>query len=165
MGADLIVFIAKGPQKFQKRAIERTVRHAKQIQKKASKLYELLEEEEAAPEEKKGPFTEKTEKLFKDRAFSGAKCQVSIDSLSEFHEYGYLVQMAEEDIEERVKEFVEWWYSCEGRDTCGRTDPDDKRKKIVVCGDMSGGDTPDGYGYSLMDRAYWFEIPETLGVR
>lgn len=164
MGADLICFIAKGPRKFSKRTIQRAVRHAKQLQKKANELYDLMEEIEAADDTKKTGFVEKAEKLYDNRAFSGVRCQVGLDDLNQFHEDGYLCTMTEEDVEKRVKDFVQWWYTCEGRDTAGRQDPDNPKKKIVVCGEMSWGDKPDGYGYGMMDRAYWFEIPESLGI-
>lgn len=167
MGADLICFISIGPCRFRKRAVERAIRHAKQVQKEANRLYEILEEAEAA-EARDGNeaalLAEKADKLFEKPIFSGVKCQAGIDSADQFKDNGFLVEMIEEDVEKLVKNFVEWWRTCEGRDTAGRSLPSDKNQKIVVCGEMSWGDSPEGYGYTTMNRAYWYEIPERLGI-
>jgi hypothetical protein len=168
MGADLIVFIAKGPQKFSKRSLMRAARHAKQLRKKANKLYEMTEELEALSEgsRERADLALKIDKFFTNQAFSGIRCQTGLDGVDALKDAGYLVEMASEIIIEKlVSDFSEWWESCNAPDTSSRTDPDDKRRKIVVCGELSWGDSPDGYGYKLMDKAYWFEIPEMLGVR
>lgn len=158
MGADLIVFIAKGPNKFQKRTVERATRHAKRVQEHSKKLVALMDKENADEQMVKDQIDE----LFKNELLNGLKGQRMSDTPDEADDY--LRVMAGTDTKEFVEEFVDWWRSCSGRDTAGRSDPDNKNKKIVVCGEMSWGDTPDGYGYTTMDKAYWFDIPQALGI-
>jgi hypothetical protein len=44
-------------------------------------------------------------------------------------------------------------------------DPDNKRLKIVVCGEGTWGDSPDGQGFNIMQEAWRFDLPHMLGVR
>lgn len=60
---------------------------------------------------------------------------------------------------EFVKEFVKFWNFPGARDTNARTFGKGKSKRqIVVSGDMSWGDEPDGYGYQLFRRVFDNEL-------
>lgn len=157
MGADLIVFLSKGPRKFTKRSIEKATKRAKDLQSKARKLKTLVDRENWEEH------LEEIRKLFNTPDFSSLQQQKGIDAES-LRDYDYLDDLIKENVPKLIKEYVDWWYSCSGRDTAGRSDPDDKNKKIVVCGDMSWGDAPTGYGYTLMSKAECFNIPENLGI-
>lgn len=158
MGADLIVFIAKGPRKFTKLNRKKTLKLALEIQAHVKKMVEKLKKDDHTPEE-----AEELDEMMGSPLLSGFRCQKGIDDLSEAEDY--LDFIVAEDVPKLVTEFEDWWTSCSGRDTAGRSDPDDKRQEIRVCGEMSWGDSPDGYGYTLMDKAYMFDIPQNLGVR
>jgi hypothetical protein len=158
MGADLIVFIAVGPRKFSKKAVDKAEKRAKKVQEHAKKIVELMDKENA--DEK--PIKDQIEELFKSELLSGLQGQRMSDTVDDAEDY--LRTMAADDTKDRVNEFIGWWYSCSGRDSAGRSDPFNKRYEIRVCGDMSWGDSPDGYGYTTMDRAYWFDIPQNLGI-
>jgi hypothetical protein len=158
MGADLIVFIAVGPRKFQKRTIGRVAKRAKRIKEHAKKLITLMDKENADEQMVKDEIDE----LFKSDLLNGLKGQRMSDTPDEADVY--LRAMADMDTKAFVEEFIDWWYSCSGRDSAGRSDPFNKKYEIRVCGEMSWGDTPDGYGYTTMDKAYWFNIPEGLGI-
>ena len=64
-----------------------------------------------------------------------------------------------------IREFVAWWATTDGRDTCSRQDPDDARQKLVYAGEMSWGDDPDGHGYRMLQRAFAWGFAEALGIR
>jgi hypothetical protein len=159
MGADLIVFIAKGPAKFTKLNIKKAKRHALKIQEAAKEINALLDSD---PDERSVSVATKTEALYESPLFDGLQSQRGWDSAIEA-ESGIRL-MAEEDLDKFIEEFIEWWRGCGGRDTAGRSDPHDKKFVIRVCGEMSWGDSPSGYGYSILDKAYWFDIPQSLGI-
>lgn len=162
MGADLIVFIAKGPVKFTKANIKKAEAYAEKVIDYASGIYEALSkednEENLTPKEQ-----ELVDNGLSHTLMQGFNDQEQYSSAREA--IRYLENIAASTAKEEVEKFVSWWTSCSGRDTSGRPDPDDKKQQIVVCGDMSWGDAPEGLGYTTMNRAYWFNIPQNLGVR
>jgi hypothetical protein len=160
MGADLICFILKGPMKPKagdirsvKRHVAKVIAHAKLVDNAINRdlaAEATLEDEAILKEGLDHP-------LMKDMS--------SHEQHERVHDAAhYIAQMAEAEANQEVEDFLDWWVTCNGRDTAGRTDPDDKKKQIVVCGDMSWGDSPDGFGYTTVNRAYWFGIPHRLGI-
>jgi hypothetical protein len=64
-----------------------------------------------------------------------------------------------------VKEFVEAWNDGLGRDGSSRIDPRDRRRKVVVAGELSWGDEPEGTGYQTLKKAFGLMIAQRLGVK
>jgi hypothetical protein len=64
-----------------------------------------------------------------------------------------------------IRDFVDWWRTLGGGDTCSRTDPDDPKQVLVYAGDMTYGDEPDGYGYRKFKQAFAWGYAGALGVR
>lgn len=154
MGADLIVFIAKGPVTFSEANRKKALRRATRIHKAANTLLALLK----SPQDEDSMIAANT--LFEDELFCEAKEQYCIEEVEDFENYFPL-----KDPNALMKEFLDWWGSFDGRDTSGRPDPDDPKQQIVVCGEMSWGDIPEGYGYTMMREAYCYDIPQSLGIR
>ena len=72
---------------------------------------------------------------------------------------------AADDPEPVIREFVDWWRTLSGCDTCSRTDPDNPRQVLVYAGDMTYGDEPDGCGYQMLKQALAWGFAEALGIR
>jgi hypothetical protein len=157
MGADLIGFLCKGPAKFRKSDIKKAETRAAEIIIFAAKVYELLKKEVKTPEDE-----EFLESCLIASPLSGFNSQEQYDDIRNCEPH--LEDISAATAEDEVEQFVSWWESGSGRDTNSRLDPDNKRQKIVFCGDMSWGDSPDGHGYTTMNRAFWFDIPQNLGV-
>ena len=159
MGADLITFLAKGPKKFSGNQIKKARLRAEKIINFASHAYELLR--------KVDPLTSAEEKFLEEclnnPLLKGFNDQEQYSSVSECDDK--MEEMAAATAKDEVEKFATWWESGDGRDTNSRVDPDDPKQVIVVCGDMSWGDSPQGYGYTTFSRAYWFDIPQNLGVK
>lgn len=61
-----------------------------------------------------------------------------------------------------AEEFIKGWPDF-GRDTNVRFL--NEKEVIVVAGDMSWGDSPDGAGYTAIDYVYKLKLDEILGLR
>jgi hypothetical protein len=164
MGADLIVYIAKGPAKFKTADVKKAVKKTQAIIDYAKKVHAVY-----VKHSDDVPLTAEEQALFEEATNEAAKKNL----LAEYMDQEQLDNLDEMDVEQFTKltgervvgEFVDWWTHMSGRDTSGRIDPNNKRQQIVVCGDMSWGDVPSGEGYCQMQRAYWFGIPKVLGIR
>lgn len=161
MGDDLIVHICKGPVKIPKWKLRRAMTHAKAVKKYAKKMVEAYDRVEEGKDSTwdKG-LLEAAPKHRLLKAFFEEEQYESIDDA-----YDGLCTLAETDEEKFVANFARWWNTGSARDTSWRFDPDDRKRKILVCGDTSGGDSPDGEGYNLMRSAYWYELPQRVGIR
>ena len=136
MGAEQIGFIAKGPAKIPPGRIKAAVRACRRWRKEALDTVVDLENE--------------------DERRSAAYALTGED-----FDPGDIP----ENPEPGIREFVEWWRHAEGRDTCSRRDPDDKRQMLVYAGDMSDGGEPDGHGYQMLKKAFAWGFAEALGIR
>lgn len=166
MGADLIVFIAKGPSKFKRTDIAKAAKKVQDIidyAKKVDPIFAKVADEETLTPDEQKIWDEANDPKNKKNLLKDLLDQEQHDSLEDFGED--LSRLTNKTGVQEVNEFTSWWVSMSGRDTCGRPDPDDKKQQIVVCGDMSWGDSPDGLGYTTLTRAYWFGIPQMLGIR
>ena len=66
--------------------------------------------------------------------------------------------------EKLVEEFLELWHGG-SRDSDSRAIPKDKlKRKVVFTGDMSWGDEPDGYGFTMLKRADQSGLLDIYGV-
>lgn len=166
MGADLIVFLAKGPTKFGGNQIKKARKRAEEIIKFAGKVCELLQQSNANGDGSP-PLTDEEEKFLEDALrnplLRGFNSQEQYDNISDCEDK--LEEMAAATAKDEVEKFATWWECGGARDTSSRLDPDDKKQQIVVCGDMSWGDSPQGYGYQTFRYAEWYDIPNSLGVR
>jgi len=63
-----------------------------------------------------------------------------------------------------VKEFVAGWNDGCFRDMSSRIAPDKPRRKVVVAGELSWGDEPDGLGYQMLKKAFGLGIAQQLGI-
>lgn len=160
MGADLILFIGKGPKRFKKRDITKAIKRAEKIINYAARIVELGEKEKLRTDAE----SDELENALKHELLRGFQSQEQYPSIWEcLHK---LEQMAASTAKDEVNKFADWWMDESGRDTQGRPDPDDKTQKIVCAGFVSwGGDEGAGYGYSIQNEAYWYDIPQNLGVR
>jgi hypothetical protein len=70
-----------------------------------------------------------------------------------------------EDLAKMVQGFVDDWNKPSFRDMATRQDPDHPDRKVVIAGDMSWGDEPDGAGYQMLKRAFGLSIAQFLGVK
>lgn len=175
MGADLIAFIMKGPAKVTAARRKAALRAVDKFLAAGADLISAYDTLKMVEEETKG-WDEITQEDL-------TRCRKVVDDLTSHRDsvlYDYLDdrwagevddavaalrEMAESfNPEEFVDEFIGWWVGG-ARDTSSRPDPDDRKQQIVVCGDMSWGDPPSGYGYTLTNRAYWYHIPQALGIR
>ena len=67
------------------------------------------------------------------------------------------------DLEE-VREFAAGWNDGCFRDMTCRMDPERAGRKVVVAGELSWGDEPDGGGYQMLKKAFGLGIAQQLGV-
>ena len=153
MGVDLIVHILVGPNKItNKRSIERAVKQVKKCvdaAKMANRLLSTNREEDID----KDPRKEWLLFLLREEQYSSySEARVCIEAIA----------LSKPKIV--VKEFVTWWNRCGSRDTLWRQLPHDKKKKIVVCGESTYGDTPDGEGFRIVRESWWYNLPLLLGV-
>ena len=64
-----------------------------------------------------------------------------------------------------VQAFVAEWNEGCFRDLATRDDPDSPGRKVVVAGELSWGDEPDGRGYQMLKKAFGLGIAQRLGVK
>ena len=82
------------------------------------------------------------------------------------YDLGHMAQMDAEDINKTVDAFEAMW-GGNFRDTACRYLPNPTPggiEKVVVAGDVTWGDEPDGAGYQAMKWAELLGLMETLGV-
>lgn len=136
MGAEQVGYLVKGPVNIARDRIDAAVRACQRRRKS------LLEDAG-------------------ERAGRGARCDAAWSATGALFD--------PEDIPKNPKpaicEFVAWWATTDGRDTCSRQDPDDARQKLVYAGEMSWGDEPEGYGYRMLKQAFAWGFAKALGVR
>lgn len=190
MGADLICYIAFGPRQIHMTARKAT-QVARQVRQYLDACVEAAEESilgrkqvpsprkrsieakrsmtlQLELEKKPGlPRFETVEQLRSHPGYRDIIQDVLTDSgygVEAKHVFaGTLKELAKE-----VQEFIDGWNSGEFRDMSSREDPDnecDNDRKVVVAGEMSWGDEPDGLGYQLLKKAFGLGIAQLLGVQ
>ena len=158
MGANLTVFIVKGPKKFTKIAIKKAEKAAAEVID-AAKMYasRQLDAERNDPNCDRG---EVFKNLYEDPRLKGR-----IDENDYTDPVDFIDQFSELDPKKEVAEFVQLWVTSDMRDMTSREDPDDRKQYIVVAGELSWGDEPDGWGYQSLKRAFQLGITQALGIR
>lgn len=79
----------------------------------------------------------------------------------DFEDYDWIAECSDKEIEEFLYEFVRTWNEQPYTDMVSRLH---NGKKILVCGDWSWGDTPEGGGYDSINQADMFGILDLFGI-
>jgi hypothetical protein len=79
-------------------------------------------------------------------------------------EAGYVFAGTPEYLAQEIQEFVAGWNDGCFRDLAVRDDPEKPGRKVVVAGELSWGDEPDGRGYQMLKKAFGLGIAQRLGV-
>lgn len=136
MGADLIVYILEGP-----REVKLTPQKREDILKKVRKSIKLCA-------------------AFRDGKLDANKLPSSIEEFdAQF--------IADLDPEVVLDNFIDLWNGkAAPRDAAWRfIGTGKKQRRVLVCGELSWGDTPSGYGFETCRNADLLNIDTMLGVR
>ena len=186
MGADLICYIALGPRKIRlsDRKVNQVARQVREyLDGCISAAERLLMGQKNVPDPWKGS---------RDANQSIRLCLVSsmddtipkfgsIEDLRSHPEYqdlvrrtladcgrdveaGHVFGSGPEDLAKEVRDFVAGWNDGHFRDLSYRVDPLHPRRKVVVAGERSWGDEPQGVGYQMLKKAFGLTIAQRLGV-
>lgn len=140
MGCDTIGYLMVGPRVFTKKKIEKAKKRASRIRHVAIQM--LLEDYE--------PRTKDDREI---RDWIQGELNNNMCDLESF----------DINTDEEVYDFLSVWAGSY-RDVVYRTSPDNPKEQIVFVGGASWGDSP-SESYDDVQRAYSFQIPDTLGVR
>jgi hypothetical protein len=187
MGADLICYIALGPKRI--RVDEhRTARIARQVRQYLDECIAAAEGvllgKKDVPDPRKVPVEARRsitlhleiaeevpiprftsfEEVRSHRRYRSLVRRVLADSGHEV-EAAYVFAGTPQDLAKVIQKFVAGWNDGDFRDLATRDDPDRPRRKVVVAGELSWGDEPDGAGYQLLKKAFGLGIAERLGVK
>ena len=186
MGADLICYIAFGPERIHL-TDQRATRVAQQVRHYLDACIGAAEQvllgERDVPDPRQGPVAAKCSVTLRLAVEETAPPPsfASVDKLRSHCDYRRLVQaiLADGDHEvesehvfagtpevltEAVREFANAWNEGRFRDVAFRIDPDQPGRKVVVAGQLSWGDEPDGLGYQMLKKAFGLGIAQRLGV-
>ena len=130
MGADLITFICKGPATLDASRKDAAVTKGREI-------LDAIEEWHNEEEKNDGPDEDKMKLIL-------AKLPTEFSG-KEFHEVRFLHGLSALKVFEDL--LAVWNGDSRCRDKNARPDPDDTTQRIVVVGELSSGDEPDGWGY------------------
>ena len=186
MGADLICYIAFGPMK-----ISLGDRKANQVARQVREYLDgciaaaerLLLGEKRVPDPRKGPVDAKrsiTLRLAPSMPDPIPKFK-SVEDLRSHPKYQDLVRrtladcgreveaahvfgISLEALTKEVWDFAAGWNNSRFRDLSYRADPLHPRRKVVVAGELSWGDEPEGAGYQMLKKAFGLTIAQRLGV-
>ena len=187
MGADLICYIAFGPEQIRldKR---RTTQIARQVRMYLDACVEAAEQvllgRKDVSNPRKSPVAAKRsvtlclelqEKPPLPKFNSAEQLRASPDYQSLIQdvlnhcdhavESRYVFAGTPQSLAVEIQEFADGWNKGCFRDMAARQDPDNPARQIVVAGDMSWGDEPDGLGYQLLKKAFGLGIAQLLGVQ
>ena len=186
MGADLICYIAFGPNQITINNHE-IVEVAQQVRQHLDACIAAAEQvllgEEDIPDPRQRPVDAKRSITL--RLAVGEKAPApdfdSLEQLRSHPEYRDLVRgvladcghevesdhvftSSPEDLIVGVREFAAGWSDGRYRDLSFRIDPEKPGRKVVIAGELSWGDEPDGEGYRMLKKAFALGIAQRLGV-
>ena len=186
MGADLICFIALGPRKIRlsDRKVKKVARQVREyLDGCIAAAEQLLMCKKNVPDPWKKPMDAKRSLTL--RLISSTDDNVpkfsSIEDLRSHPKYQDLVRnmLADcdrdveaehvfgstlKDLTREVRDFVANWNNGCFRDMSYRIDPHRSHRKVVVTGELSWGDEPEGSGYQMFKKAFGLTIAQRLGV-
>ncbi len=169
MGADLITYFCYGPRKLKADQVTR-----QRAKKKALQVIELAKiVEEAHSQNHKGPtiFTLLKKKKLDIRQIEHLLDQpVSKRSITitdnDLWNIEAVSSFSEEGIDRTINDLIKIWNEGSGcRDMTWRDVPGKKNLKGVVCGELTWGDEPEGWGYQTMKKAQQLGILEVFGIQ
>jgi hypothetical protein len=152
MGADLITFICVGPKKLTLSETRRrnVVQHAMNRRKRVleTACRDLAKTRKLSPEEMRQADD------FEDALEDFLRNECDGEEI--------LVNVTPKDVRTTLVQLVDLWNGDERpRDLAYRLW---KNRRIVVAGDMSWGDEPEGYGFQLLKRAQTMGLLDALGI-
>jgi len=187
MGADLICYIAFGPKciRVNDRGITKVAQQVRQyLDACIAAAEQVLLGKKDVPEPRKSPVEAKRSITLRLAVEEKAPIPsfTSLEEIRSHPEYHGLVQGVltdcgreveashvfagtPEDLAKAVQEFVTGWNDGGFRDLSFREDPEKPGRKVVVAGELSWGDEPDGAGYQLLKKAFGLTIAQLLGVK
>ena len=186
MGADLICYIAFGPKRIRVND-RRTTQIVQQVRQYLDACIAAAEQvllgKKDVPEPRKSPLEAKRSVTL--RLETEEKDPIprftSLEEIRSHPEYRSLVQRVladcghevesdhvfastPQDLAKEIHEFVGGWNAGCFRDLAFRDDPDKPGRKVVVAGELSWGDEPDGRGYQMLKKAFGLTIAQRVGV-
>jgi hypothetical protein len=186
MGADLICYIAFGPKRIRVNDRRKT-QIAQQVRQYLDACIAAAEQvllgKKDVPEPRKSPVQAKRSVTL--RLEIEEKDPVppftSVEEIRSHPEYRSLVQRVltdcghevesdhvfvatPQDLTREIQEFVTGWNDGCFRDLAFRDGPEKPGRKVVVAGELSWGDEPDGLGYQMLKKAFGLGIAQRLGV-
>jgi hypothetical protein len=186
MGADLICYIAFGPKRIRinDRKVAKVAQQVRQyLDACIAAAEQVLLGKKDVPDPRRGPVPAKCSTTLRLAVGEQAPTPsfASLDELRSDPEYRRLVQgiLADcdrevesdhvfagtpEELAKAAQEFVTGWNDGQFRDLAFRIDPDKRGRKVVVAGELSWGDEPDGRGYQMLKKAFGLGIAQRLGV-
>ena len=141
MGADLICYIMKGPVKLPKNSPKLVEKYLLSLRKKIHKN----------PKKCENCGNKITDVLF------GQECSCGWPIIPP--------NITDEEIKQMAEDWVNEWNEFDHRDCGWRVDPDNPKRKIVVAGDMSWGDEPEGYGYQFLKKIFVTGVDKILKIK
>ncbi len=186
MGADLICYIAFGPNRIRidDRKVAKVAQQVRQyLDACIAAAEQVLLGKKDVPEPRKSPVSAKCSITLRLAVEEKAPIPsfASLEELRSHRDYRSLVQgiLADcdhavesdhvfagtaQDLAKEVQEFAAAWNDGCFRDLAFRIDPEKPGRKVVVAGEMSWGDEPDGRGYQMLKKAFGLGIAQQLGV-
>lgn len=172
MGADLITFLPVGPAKLKasKKRQEVAVRRAKKIISELNELAALREAYEGEDDPKKRKaISLKASKIGvaqKGVPTSAAKNFFSLKLSSTGSEFlDDNIWITSLDPEKVLEDFLHiWHHRSHCRDCSSRLLPNDPKTQVMVVGEMSWGDEPDGWGFQTVKAAIALGYLEFFGI-
>ena len=186
MGADLICYIAFDPERIdaEDRRIAEVARQVREYLDACIAAAErVLLGEKDVPDPRQVPIDAKR-RVTLHVAIEGKQPLLTFSSVEELRahptyrnmvqavlaeswhevESKYVFASTPEELAKEVREFVDFWNDGCARDLACRPDPEHPGRKVVVAGELSWGDEPDGFGYQTLKRAFGLGIAQALGV-
>ena len=186
MGADLICYIAFGPRKISlgDRKVNKVARQAREYLDGCIAAAErLLLGQKDVPDPRKGPVDAKRSitLCLASSTHDNVPRFSSVEDLRAHPQYqdlvrrmladcgrdveaGHVFGSGLEGLAKEVRDFVAGWNNGGFRDLSYRVDPLHPRRKVVVAGERSWGDEPQGVGYQMLKKAFGLTIAQRLGV-
>jgi len=186
MGADLICYIAFGPKRIRinDRRITKVAQQVRQyLDACIAAAEQVLLGKKDVPEPRKRPVEAKRSVTLRLAVEEKAPPPsfAALEELRSHPDYRSLVQgvLADcghevesdhvfaggpQDLAKEVQEFAAGWNGGCFRDLAFRIDPEKPGRKVVVAGELSWGDEPDGRGYQMLKKAFGLGIAQRLGV-
>ena len=147
MGADMIGYIIAGPEKLTDESL--IVKARENARYVVGKVNDYLEDRELIERIEKplrgstATLDDRVKRIITDN------CAMGADYFDGFN------------VEEFITEFVAFWNDPNTRDAVWRMVGD---QKVVFAGDMSWGDSPSGYGFTMLRDAEELGLTDDLGL-